>query len=375
MEFYEKARDWIVSSGICILDRSESNVGGVHSFYDTNKKEFGFLYPEITGYNVSLMRFLYEKENDPKYLEIAKLSARWLENVFDKYGGIVLGLNSEPKKSQTAFSFDAAVCAKGLLDLYDMTKTEEYKNYAQKFLDWITSNCLNKDGTLTPAIDIKTGKPLKDTVWYLKSGCFHIKVAMPFLRFGKGLAQYGEVAERICRTAKIYQNGDGSFSLHKGGKIVNLHTHCYAMEGLLFAFSILKDEKYLESCRKGLDWAIGRINQDGSIPLWFNHKQQSKASYPVAQLIRLLVLIDTVEKNSRYTDAINKLLEYLRSFQAKESDIKINGGFYEEFYKTMLGWKRQNRINSWGTMFAIQALKWMGEKDYLQFDEDVARLF
>jgi uncharacterized protein YyaL (SSP411 family) len=375
MEFYKKARDWVVSSGLCILDKSESNAGGVHSFYDAEKKEFGFLYPEITGYNVSLMRFLYAQENNPLYLDIAKLSAHWLENIFDKYGGIVLGVNSKPKKSQTAFSFDSAICAKGLLDLYDVTKMEEYKNYAQKFLDWIISKCLNEDGTVKPAIDLKTGKPFEDAVWYMKSGCFHIKMAMPFLQLSKESTQYREIAERICDTFKFYQNNDGSFSLHKDSNVINLHTHCYAMEGLLFAFSVLKNEKYLDSCKKGLEWTMGRIEQDGSIPLWFNHKQQSKASYPVAQLIRLLVLVNALDKNSKYENTASNLLEYLVSFQAQENDVKMDGGLYEEFYKTMFSWKRQNKINSWGTMFAIQALKWMENRNVISFDESVKQLF
>ena len=87
-------KNWLLNSGIFISEPSDHNFGGVHSFYDEKNKEFAFLYPEITGYYSSTMRFLYEHEKDEKYLHFAKASCNWLIDLYEKtarnfYGGAV----------------------------------------------------------------------------------------------------------------------------------------------------------------------------------------------------------------------------------------------------------------------------------------------
>ena len=47
-------------------------VGFIH-IYDEKSDEFSFLYPEITGYFISTMKFLNSYENDTKYSQYAKL--------------------------------------------------------------------------------------------------------------------------------------------------------------------------------------------------------------------------------------------------------------------------------------------------------------
>jgi len=376
MEEYDKVRNWLISSGLCVLDKDNPNLGGVHSFYDAEKNEFGFLYPEITGYNISTMKFLYSQDNSPKYLEIAKLSGNWLMNLIDKYGGIIMGIDSDPRKRELVFSFDSGICAKGLLDLYEMTRDNKYKEYAKNLLHWISSKCLNQDGTLKPVLELKSQKFIENSVWYMKNGCFHIKVAMPFLQFPEtDDSQFKEAGRKICNTFTNFQNEDGSFSLHKGSKIVNLHTHCYALEGLLYSFFILKNSNYLTSCKKGLEWAINKMNEDGSVPLWVNYNHNSKACYPIAQLIRLLILVDRIDENTKYKTIVTQLTEFLLSLQVSKTDPQLNGGFYEEFYKTLFSWKKRNKLNSWGSMFALQALNWEQNYDNLSFENSINQLF
>ena len=71
---YEMTRNWLLESGICVSNSSDQNHGGVHSFFDEKKNEFAFLYPEITGYFISTMRFLYEHEKNEKFVKLAKAS-------------------------------------------------------------------------------------------------------------------------------------------------------------------------------------------------------------------------------------------------------------------------------------------------------------
>ena len=82
-------------------ESSNPNFGGVHSFYNEKNKEFTFLYPEITGYYASTMRFLYEHEKNEKYVNFAKASCNWLINLYENFGGIIQGVSPQgiPKKS------------------------------------------------------------------------------------------------------------------------------------------------------------------------------------------------------------------------------------------------------------------------------------
>jgi len=65
----------------------------------------------------------------------------------------------------------------------------------------------------------------------------------------------------------------------------------------------------------------------------------------------------------------------LLSLQANDQDNKIDGGFHEELYKTLFGWQKRSRINSWGSMFALQAISWTENYEQLSFEDSVKRIF
>ena len=346
MSAYEKTKNWLTSSGLCILDKSDVNVGAVHSFYETKKKKYGFLYPEITGYYISTMKFLYKNEKSEDYLEIAKESGRWLIDLIDKYGYVIQGINTNKGNNEIIYSFDTSICAKGFLDLYEITDDQKYSIYAKKLLDWIYSDCVESDGTVKPIMDLKSKKFTETSTWFMKKGCFGIKIAMPFLQYENSKnPQFRETASKICDLFTKFQNSNGSFAVHIGGNSVSLHAHCYALEGLIYAYHFLQEPKYLESCKKALDWAIGIMDNDGSIPSWINFNYVSKACYPAAQLIRILILVSKLENNQEYKNAASKLTNFILTLQSNSIDSKMNGGFYEEFCKSIFGWKKRSRIN------------------------------
>src|SRR5439155_799953 len=263
MEEYERVKNWLISSGLCVQDKSDPNVGAVHSFYDTKKNEFGFLYPEITGYYLSTMKFLYNQEESDKYLEIAKLCGKWLSSIYDRYGGIVMGVGSEQRMLDQIFSFDTSICAKGFLDLYEISGDEQCKQYAKKMLDWLVSKCVEEDGTIKPVMNRKSQQFMETPMWYAQKGCFGIKLAIPFLQY----------------------------------------------------------------------------------------------------------------EEPRFKEAARHLTDFILTLQATEENPKMNGGFYEEFYKSVLGWKKQSRINSWTSMFALQAINWIENYNTASFENSIKYLY
>jgi len=364
-------KNWLLSSGIVLTNSNDSNYGAVHSFYDVKKDSYGFLYPEITGYFLSTLCFIHKYDKNESYLKLAKASANWLNGIFQKYGGIIMGLGNEVAKQKLAFSFDTAICAKGMIDCFSLTQDEKYLDSATKYVDWIMEVALDDDGTIKPFQQLDKNQFLESKeVWYKQKGCFHIKVAMAFLNLYQLTKNndYLEIGKKICNTFEMYQKPDGSFSMHQNGSTVNLHTQCYALEGLLFGYHVTHNEEYLKSCEKALDWSANRIEEDGSISLWFGSKANSKASYPVAQLIRLMILVDLLKKDKKYVNKIEKLHYFLLRLQDTESNSKAKGGFYEEYYKTVLGWKKRQKVISWSSMFALQSLFWYENYDNMDFN-------
>lgn len=360
---FEILQNWVLNSGLVIVDKNSKNLGGVCSFFDEKKNEYGFIYPEITGYFLSSLRFLNSLNPNSDYQQLANNSSKWLMQIEKEHGGIIQGIGSDISKQKLVYSFDTGICAKGFLDSFELTQNSEYKEYARKLLDWLIDEAIENDGTIKPLKDLSsnTFQTSKD-VWYKQKGCLHIKLAMPFLHLYKLTNEKNllETADLICSNYKKLQNADGSFSLHFGSNIIHLHTMCYALEGLIYAYSVTKNIEYLESVERGLEWCSKNIeHSDGSIPLWFNAKHQSaKTSYHIAQIIRIMILVDSLHKSQKFEKDIKLLNSFLISLQASSKNNVIEGGFYEEYFKSFLGWKKRLRLNSWGSMFALQALKW-----------------
>lgn len=367
-----------MNSGLIVSSPEDENYGAVHSFFDHNNKKYGFLYPEITGYNVSAFCFLYKNENDEKYIKIAKASSDWIIKLFEKFGGIIQGLDDEnDSRKKLAYSFDTAICAKGLIDYYNLTHDENYLRSSKKLLKWL-EDAISDQGTILPFMELQSKKFKENNeVWYKRWGCLHIKISIPFAQLYKitNESHYLDYAEKICNNFHKFQNTDGSFSLHENSKTINLHTMAYALEGLFFVYNITKNEKYLQCVEKGLDWCANKITNDGSISLWFNSRYNSKAVYPIAQIIRLMILYDKFQNKNKYLKNILNLRSFMVSLQANDNDTKVNGGFYEEFYKSMFRWKKRKKLNSWGSLFAMQALYWYDNYEKINFNESILSLY
>jgi len=375
---FENVRNWILNSGIVITNEQNENSGGVYSFFDHNTQKYGFLYPEITGYSVSTFCFLHQIENEEKYIKLAKTSSDWIIGLFEKFGGIIQGLDDEnDSRKQFAYSFDTAICAKGLLDCYNLTQDEKYLRFSKNLVKWL-EGAISEHGTILPYMELKS-KEFKesDEVWYKKWGCLHIKTSIIFAQLYKITNEnnYLEYAQKICNTYTKFQNTDGSFSINENSKTINLHTMAYALEGLFYVYNITKNEKYLQCVEKGLNWCTNQIADDGSISLWFNSRYKSKAVYPIAQIIRLMILYDKFHNKNKYLKNILKLRSFIVSLQANDNNKKVNGGFFEEFYKSMFGWKKREKLNSWGSLFAMQALYWFDNYEKINFDKAILSIY
>jgi len=379
---YEKIQNWLITSGLFVSDVNDKNCGGVHSFYDEKENQYGFLYPEITGYFISCLRFLNNQQHKEIFSQYAKYSSDWLIKIYEEYGAIIQGINSN-SKDNFSYSFDSAICAKGLLDYYELNNEKKYLDYGKQIMTDLATEAITSDGSVKPFKDISTNKYQEsDQVWYKQEGCLHIKTAIPYFQLYtiSNDEKQLKIGTKICEKINTYQNSDGSIKLHTNSEIINLHTLCYALEGLLYGFYITHNEEYHDRCERAVEWCLNQINSDGSISLWFNSlwfnsKYKSKAAYPISQLIRILILLDKINNNSKYKPQIKVLYEFLKTLHGINSDPKIDGGFYEEYYKSLFGWKKRMRLNSWTTMFALQGINWLENYDNITFKNAIKYLY
>ena len=376
---FSQLENWILNSGLVVSAVNHSNYGGVHSFFDESSDKYGFLYPEITGYFLSSLRFLNRIGPDSKYTTFPNASANWLMQIDKKFGGIIQGVSSDQSRQDFVYSFDTGICAKGMLDCYELTKNQAYLNFASTQIDWLLSEAIEDDGTINPVKNLSTDSFEIDTkLWYKQKGCLHLKLVMPLLQLYQitGNKKLLESSKSICEPISSLQNDDGSISIHFESNVVHLHTMCYAMEGLLYAYHVTNNSEYVQSVRNGLDWCMNQIQNTGKLLLWYNSRYPaSNTCYHLAQVIRLMVLVDSIDRSNMYGSTVQKLKEILLSLQAASEDMRVNGGFYEEYFKSFLSWKIRKRVNSWGSLFALQAIFWESRYDSIVFSDEVKFLF
>ena len=92
------------------------------------------------------------------------------------------------------------------------------------------------------------------------------------------------------------------------------------------------------------------------------------------ELIRLKILIAKLEQKN-IDQTIEKLQSFLLTLQAQNIHKSVNGGFYEEFGKSIFGWKKTLKVNSWATMFSLQALFWIENFSKIDFEKETELLY
>ena len=146
---------WILDSGIYNGEQSVIEIyGGLNAYYDIERGVYPFVYTEITGYAISLFAQLYRYSGKAVFLQRAQCSANWLINVMrytgeDKnaLGSFAWAYDFKEGKQLKAYSFDCGVCAKALLDLYEITHDDQYLSQAKETLHWLTQVMQNEDGS------------------------------------------------------------------------------------------------------------------------------------------------------------------------------------------------------------------------------------
>ena len=74
---YTLAYNWIINSGIHFIDDNKK-VDSFYESYNKHKKEYSFLYCEITGYAINFLLNFFKRNDDKSILDLAKRAGDFL---------------------------------------------------------------------------------------------------------------------------------------------------------------------------------------------------------------------------------------------------------------------------------------------------------
>ncbi len=378
------AARWLSASGIQNRSRDPKLNGGVAAWYESDKKQYPFLYSEITGYALSAWAFLYNAFKVRSYLGNAKAAAQWLERSAEiPDGGIktrfylVKGyvLPNYCFHYGRVYAFDTAMVGYGALQLYRHTKDPELLQFSERLFRFLVDKMRRKDGLFHAYYDSKGGRVGEDLEkWSDQAGSFHGKLALFFVDYHlwthsvEAKRRASELLDAVCKL----QKPDGRFITGKADASTHLHPHAYTLEGLFYAGALLNKPAYLKAARRGFEWMLKGVSDDGSVSSnymngRFSHHERSDI---VAQTLRIGAVLFALDKkaSAAYLPTLEKIRQHLLLFQEQTKGLQ-QGGFV---YGAATDGLQRPHLNAWATMFALQAL-WMhdhfvGRKGALRLD-------
>jgi len=364
----EKVKTWLCHSGIQNVE--EDQAGGVNAWYDLARKEYPYIYSEITGYAITTFLFLDKLFPDPIYLNRAEMAAQWILNhAFHPCGGVLTRLYLSDKykvnlydfDSENIFAFDTGMVLYGMICLYAKTKNNEYLYASEVMAKFLIEKMQNQDGSLSAIYDAKNDKVINTyEKWSSQAGGFLAKVSMGLIDVfaNTSAGRYRDAAVKLCEFALTTQDTSGRFITDKPTQTTHLHPHSYTAEGLFYTGTAIKNKSFINAAERAVEWSLDHVEEDGINALYdpteggsFNSIQRSDI---LAQTLRLGILLQRGEK-------LDWLKAKLLFYQYQKDQDKQQGGFYF----SLLGCD----LNAWCSMFALQAIA-LSENEKLLFDDE-----
>ena len=367
----EDITGWLLTSGIQNRDPSSPAYGSFNAWYDEGARKYPFAYSEITGYGISTFVYMNRIRTDDALISRAKLAADWLlSTAWDsKYGGFRCRYYHMTNTfNDRVCSFDAGMCLTGLINLHREKKEAKYLEAATKVGLWLVKRMQRDDGSFYAKLDRQSGALIDDPArWSSQSGSYHSKIAIGLLNLFELTEDvvFKQSAIRVCDWSLRLQDSSGRFVTNRETGGTFLHPHCYSTEGLLCAGLVLENEMYIQSALSALRWITRHMIPTGGVPRMYGGDFSEDESVDIlAQTIRLWLLALKFHKIRIDDSNLAKAVTHLFHFKSRSEDGHSRGGLLYGHNDEGI-WV--NHVNSWGTMFAIQALTM-----YMSYDNDEA---
>jgi hypothetical protein len=389
--------DWLISSGIHHID-SENNRDAFYEAYDGRRKQYSFLYCEITGYAVALLLSIYRREGRGEYIEMAKRAGDFLISVQhtkgDANGAMPWSVDKDGCRHFLCYSFDTSICLNALVELYRMSGEIRLLKAAVAAADWLVEGAQRANGSFRAVYDIRQGSFDEHRLngsWSASGGCLHIKHLISLIKIYRltGLEKYLESARRLLGWSLSMQREDGAYRAVEESGYVFTHGHSYATEGIIYAFSYLREPKLKEILVKSADWLVVAQNADGSYYDYYdlpnrlrvlltrrmgiaalyggvrnvlsNGLVRIKRSDATCQAARIMLFAYLLTGDERYRGAARRALQCVERLETAVGDGE-RGSAICFGVMDFFGVERKSQVYpSWGNMFAISALRLLSQ--------------
>jgi len=335
-------------------------IGGFYAFYNSRKREIApYIYSEVTGYGVKLFINLYHWTEDTDFLREAENMANFLLKIQHKNGAFPFAYYpNNDKVSMRFFSFDTAVCISSLVDLYTENQNAKYLKGAMAAGEWLVSKAQNSDGSFKCMYDEGTRRFKNINEWFGDKGSLHAKNAIGLLKLYivTNEEKYKESAQRVCDWAtRNVQKKSGAFQINPNHDWIFTHGHCYAVEGILYAYTILHYNRYFNAALKGGKWLMKARRSNGALLEKYGDSMIRKVfrTDATAQAMRLWIVLHRITGDENFLYP-RRSLEFLLSMQCrKRDDAQGYGGFYNELSQFFLCRNLDNKLYAWVSMFSL----------------------
>ena len=286
-----KLCSWILETGV------QAPEGYFYSWYDLETSAFVRPYPEITGYGISTLCWLFDLTGDTGLLVRARrasafLTADAIHPDWSLVGTHRLSHLESLDRPVYLHSFDTGIVAVGLERLARRCRDLEIGDIQDRVADALTNRLLVEDGSVWPLVDLHTGAPTAgEERWSERFSGYHLKTLM-FLMLG-GASHDGRghqsIVRRVVNRVLASQQDCGAFPSYADGE-THLHPHLYTLEALTLAATAYDEGDWLEQAVAGYRYLENFITEQQGLPTRA-HRERITVPFEradiVAQFLRL----------------------------------------------------------------------------------------
>lgn len=372
---------WLVDSDIRIKEPSPL-VGSFCGLYNAIARSYPFVYCEITAYAIQFLLRAAKWYQKDDLIELAKAGGEFLTRVqhdesdINDDGALPYGFNLPGKEEiQAYFTFDASICLAALVELYEVSGEGSYLKSANRIFRWLES--LQEDDGLFSFGRAKDGHEPKAVDWYGNGGCLHVKNAIGLLKLYKSARdpKILDAADRVLKWGLSLQVETGAFKASKNCNYIFTHACCYAVEGLLYGYFVLKKPEYLRACMRAASWLLGVQNVDGSLYQYYGPYSElylsglkmplrklrkvivPKETGATSQAMRIWLALYCETGDKAFEAAAHKAGKFILRMQSHDrSDPNSFGGFHSGCDSLWFLRYRSRLLYAWTAIFACHAL-------------------
>jgi len=351
--------EWLLGSGI------QSPEGHFYAWFNLENNAYVRPYPEITGYGISSLCWLFDVTGDVRLLDRARTAFRFLTaDAIDPGWGLVgsrrLSSLRKQKGPQFLHAFDSGIVAAGLERLSARIPDASVRRACDRIADTFSRHLLRDDGTIWPLIDLRAEKPVSLSAKW--SQCFsgYLLRSLMFSML-RGPERYGpEEASAVQLSAERVLAGQqacGAFPSYDSGE-THLHPHLYTLEALTMASSVNGNLQWLERVTAGFRYLEHLLAQGRGLP---TRADRYRITVPferadiVAQFLRVGSYLCSVGCISRESLDSGLLWARRRLQDYVIAQGRHRGGvlFGQDWDGTFM-----RHVNSGTTLFSAQACQW-----------------